>query len=93
VIDTEQNILIDADGTIRFIWDDALAELCEQGEATVRRVASVEPTDAGAGWIVDLTPIGGRTYGPYPLRDTALLHERAVVEGRLIVGQLEKEIE
>ncbi len=84
----EHNLFIDADGRIRFIWDDALEPVCRDGLATVRRVGEVEPSEGGS-WMVDLSRAGGGVYGPYPLRDTALFHERAVVTGLLMAGMLD----
>jgi hypothetical protein len=82
-----QIIVVTPDGRLKFVWDDALAELCSHGQANVRRVADVEPTEIGE-WTADCRRIGGGVYGPYPLRETALQHERAIVTGRLMTGQL-----
>jgi hypothetical protein len=82
----EQVLVITADGRIRFVWDDDLAALCEHGRPTITRAGDVEPTSDGSGWTADCRRIGGGVYGPYPLRQTALEHERAVVVGRLVAG-------
>jgi len=84
----EHTIIINADGTVRFVWDDALADLCALGRTKIVRAADVEPTPDGAGWMVDCQRVGGGVYGPYRLREHALQHERAVVIGRLQAGQL-----
>lgn len=67
---------IDADGHVRFVYDDRLADLLEQGDARVMRVSHVEPAPAG-GWTADMNPVGGPVLGPFPLRATALSAERA----------------
>lgn len=83
----EQVILIGPDGSIKFVWDDALAGLVDEGRANVTRAGAVEPTPDGR-WTADLRMIGGGVYGPYPLRQAALDHERAVVTGRMCAGLL-----
>lgn len=50
------NINIDTDGKIEFIYSDDLAQLLEQGAATVTRASHVEPHPNGGGWIADMSP-------------------------------------
>lgn len=83
----EQILVIGPDGDVSFVWDDALAGLVGEGTPTITRVSDVEPTPDGQ-WQADLSRIGGPVLGPYPFREFALVHERAVVTGRLIAGQL-----
>ena len=64
-----------AGGKLTFVYDDALAGLLTEGEATVRRVSHVEPVPGG--WTADMAPVGGPVLGPFPLRATALAAERA----------------
>lgn len=62
-------------GTTRFLYDDGLASLLTQGEATVRRASHVEPADPGdpsQGWTADMAPSGGPVLGPFPTRQAAL---------------------
>ena len=65
---------IEPDGTIRFLWDDALAPLLELGESGIVRASHVEPQ--GAVWFADLHPAGGPRLGPFALRGEALQAER-----------------
>ncbi|MCX6379243.1 MAG: hypothetical protein NT023_07155 [Armatimonadetes bacterium] len=62
------------DGTLQFLWDDALAPLMEQGESTLCRASHVEPQ--GTEWVADLSPSGGPALGTFPLRNDALIAER-----------------
>jgi hypothetical protein len=68
------DIIIDNDGTIRFIWTDDLADLINEGRATTRRASHVEPTNDGQ-WTADMAPVGGPVLGPYRLRGEALAAE------------------
>ncbi len=62
------------DGTLNFLWDDALAPLMELGESTLFRASHIEPQ--GIEWVADLSPVGGPTLGAFPLRNDALTAER-----------------
>jgi len=66
-------VTITSEGTIRFIYDDALAPLLALGESTVRRASHVEPTTGG--WSADLSPVSGPLLGPFALRSAALAAE------------------
>lgn len=64
-MEKELDIVVEADGTIRFIHDDDVAELFA-GEATrTKRASNVEPHPAKGGWLVDLRPVGGPVLGVY----------------------------
>ena len=65
---------IEPEGTIRFLWDDALAPLLELGESGILRASHVEPQ--GSDWFADLHPEGGSRLGPFALRGDALQAER-----------------
>lgn len=67
---SNHEIVIDPDGTTRFIYSDALAPLLEQGAATIRRASHVEPD--GGGWYADMRPSSGPVLGPFRLRQQAL---------------------
>ncbi|MCH8148981.1 MAG: hypothetical protein IH987_13545 [Planctomycetes bacterium] len=70
------NVNISGDGTIQFIYSDALQPMLELGKPTVRRASHVEPTDDGR-WTADLAPVGGPVIGPFALRKQALEAEIA----------------
>ena len=61
------------DGTVKFIYDDALQPLLDLGTATVTRVSHVEPVKGG--WTADMSPVSGPVLGPYKLRKDALSAE------------------
>lgn len=67
-------INISSDGHLTFVYDDALAELIQGGDAHVARVSHVEP--AATGWAADMSPVAGPVLGPFPLRSEALAAER-----------------
>jgi hypothetical protein len=74
---TEQRIVIDTDGTLHFVWDDALASLVEASEAVVTRASHVEPSSTKPGWWeADMAPSDGPVLGPFRLRAEALQAER-----------------
>jgi len=56
--------------TIRYIYDDSLAPLMDQGQSETMRASHVEPE--GSGWVADLGPCGGPKLGPFQLRQEAL---------------------
>ena len=65
------------DGTITFIWNDALADLMSLGKGLIKRASHVEPTADGQ-WTADMSPVcggGGPVLGPFPLRGEALQAE------------------
>lgn len=65
------NIIVESNGTIRFIYDDRLKDLLHNGSAVIQRVSHVEPTTAGD-WTADLTPVQGPVLGPFSFRQQAL---------------------
>jgi hypothetical protein len=69
------DLVIDARGTIRCLYDEAI-DLSALGSPSIRRASHVEP-DAAGRWWADLTPIGGPTLGPLGRRSDALDAERA----------------
>lgn len=72
--ETAATVHLDADGCIRFVWDDRLHPLLALGEARVRRASSVEFAEGG--WVADLAPVSGPRLGPFRLRGEALEAER-----------------
>lgn len=73
-------ISIANDGTVRFIHDDDLAFLLEEGEASVQRASHVEPTPDGRAWIADLSPVNGPELPACARRQDALEAERVWLE-------------
>lgn len=73
------SITITADGTIRFIWSDQLAELAQAGTPTISRASHVEPTTDGK-WTADMGPVEGPVLGPFTLRSEALGAEHRWLE-------------
>lgn len=79
-------IRVRPDGSLQFIWDDALAaDLKDLGAVHVARASHVEPTP-DARWTADLSPVAGPTLGPYGTRREALAAEVAWLEGHLLGG-------
>jgi len=66
-------LLIQADGTIRCLYDEAI-DLAGLGSLTIGRASHVEPTAAGQ-WLADLGPVNGPVLGPFPQRSQALAAE------------------
>lgn len=76
-------VVIEPDGTVKFLHDDALAPLYQEGTPHLFRASNVEPTSDGE-WLADMSPIDGETMlGPFPLRNDALAAERAWLNQRL----------
>lgn len=69
-------IVIDPDGRIRFLYDDALREIMKLGEFVVNRASRVEPI-AGGFWTADMSPVKGPVLGPFETRAAALDAEKA----------------
>jgi len=66
--------IIIKDGEIRFIHDDDLTNLMEQGIAHTKRASHVEPDDDNFWW-ADLSPVNGPKLGPFIHRKEALAAE------------------
>lgn len=77
------SIIITEKGDIRFIWNDTLAFLIDEGKPTIKRASHVEPTDDGQ-WTADLSPVGGPVLGPFRLRREALDAERDWLEEYIV---------
>ena len=60
---------------MEFVYRDDLAELLDEGEATVERVSHVEPSceDGTHGWTADM--VDGPELGPFQTRGEALAAE------------------
>ena len=76
---TEMELLVDADGVARCIYDEAL-NLREIGTLQITRASHVEP-DAAGYWWADMVPSGGPMPGPFRSRSEALGAERGWLLG------------
>ena len=72
---SDMELVVDAGGGVRCIYDDAL-ELREIGKLHITRASHVEP-DAEGYWWADMGPVDGPVLGPYGSRTEALEAERA----------------
>ena len=72
---SEMELVVDAGGGIRCIYDEAL-DLRELGKLQITRASHVEP-DAEGYWFADMGPSGGLVLGPFGSRTEALGAERA----------------
>lgn len=58
----DHTVVIDLDGTVRFVDNDDLIEFRRSmGPATIKRASHVEPelVDGEIRWFVDMSPVGG----------------------------------
>ena len=63
-------IVIENDGTIRCLYDEAL-DLAPLGNLQIQRGSHVEPDDHGR-WLADMSPVNGPLLGPFSKRSDAL---------------------
>lgn len=84
-MDKELDLVVETDGTVRFVYDDDLAAAFAGEELHTVRASHVEPAAdfgiAGGGWIADMRPSGGPLLGAadlggFPTRQAALDAER-----------------
>jgi len=73
-------MVIDPSGHIHCLYGEQI-DLSSLGEVTIRRASFVEPDRSG--WYADLSPVGGPTIGPLPLRSQALQAEYLWLEQHL----------
>jgi hypothetical protein len=71
---TEMELVVDAGGDVRCIYDEAL-DLREIGTLQITRASHVEP-DRGGFWWADMGPVDGPVLGPFRSRSEALEAER-----------------
>lgn len=98
----DHDIYINEDGTLQFVYDDALTEVfaeeATRGRVRTNRASHVEPF--GLGWMADMRPVGGpvlldtNTDNPlgrvaFRTRAEALAAERAWLAEHLTDGPLE----
>jgi hypothetical protein len=70
----EMELVVDAGGHVRCIYDEAL-DLREIGKLQITRASHVEP-DRDGFWWADMGPVDGPVLGPYGSRSEALDAER-----------------
>jgi hypothetical protein len=70
---TEMELVVDAGGDVRCIYDEAL-DLRKIGTLQITRASHVEP-DAEGFWWADMGPSDGPVPGPYSSRSEALAAE------------------
>lgn len=70
-------VIIEANGTLRHIYSDDLAEMdASLGTATTKRASDVEPAASGdIGWTAHMGRVGGPSLGPFATRAEALANE------------------
>lgn len=72
-------------GTMRAIYNDALAPMLRQGRATVRRASHVEPCIAdNTQWEADMSPVGGPKLAGFKTRKAALAAEIQYLETNVL---------
>jgi hypothetical protein len=71
---TEMELVVDAGGSVRCIYDEAL-DLREIGTVKITRASHVEP-DQDGNWWADMGPVDGPVLGPFRSRSEALDEER-----------------
>jgi len=71
---SEMELVVDADGDVRCIYDEAL-DLRELGKLQITRASHVEPDVEGCWW-ADMEPVDGPVLGPFRNRTEALGAER-----------------
>ena len=71
---TDIELVVDAGGGIRCIYDEAL-DLRELGKLHITRASHVEP-DAEGYWWADMGPVDGPVLGPFRSRTEALGAEK-----------------
>ena len=81
----EMELVVNADGGVKCIYDDALG-LWAPGELQITRASHVEP-DLDGNWWADMVPVGAPVLAPFRTRWEALAAERggARRQGRLPV--------
>ena len=71
---SEMELVVDAGGDVRCIYDEAL-DLREIGKLLITRASHVEPDPEGFWW-ADMGPVRGPVLGPFKNRTEALGAER-----------------
>ena len=77
---TEMELVVDADGGVRCIYDESL-DLRALGKLQITRASHVEP-DLDGNWWADMGPVEGPVLGPFGSRSEALEAEKRWLVGR-----------
>ena len=77
---TEMELVVDADGGVRCIYDEAL-DLRALGKLQITRASHVE-LDLDGNWWADMGPVEGPVLGPFGSRSEALQAEKRWLVGR-----------
>ena len=77
----ELTVVVKAD-TARFIYNDDLLPMQNEGKMSVKRASHVEPCEGG--WSADLGPVAGPVLGPFATRNEALAAEVAWLKANQI---------
>jgi hypothetical protein len=77
-------LVVDAGGSVRCIYDEAL-DLREIGKLQITRASHVEP-DRDGYWWADMGPSGGPVLGPYGSRSEALQAERVADKRQRLIA-------
>ena len=77
---SEMELVVDAGGCVRCIYDEAL-DLREIGKLQITRASHVAP-DAAGYWCAEMGPSGGPVLGPFRSRTKALGTERGWLQTR-----------
>jgi len=79
-------LLIDRQGVVRCVYDEALDLSC-LGLVSIRRASHVEPDEVGHWW-ADLGPLAGPKLGPFQRRSQALAAESQWLETCSVSGAM-----
>jgi hypothetical protein len=77
---TDLELVVNADGGVKCIYDEAL-DLRALGKLQITRASHVEPDRDGLWW-ADMGPVGGPVLGPFRNRTEALQAERGWLLGQ-----------
>lgn len=73
--DLEVDVVVLADGTVKFLYYDELKPLLTIGNVDVSRASHVDPERLENGdlkWFADLSPVNGPKLGPFETRTEAI---------------------
>ena len=92
-IEQKPQIFVGADGLLKFVYHDELAELLSLGRHSVIRASNVEPWQSTnymvspkaitTVWMADMSPSGGDLLGPFPRRQDAIKAEVEWLNSRM----------
>ncbi len=78
------DLLIRSSGEIQAVYSEEL-DLGVLGPRSIARASHVEPDETGK-WLADLSPVNGRTLGPFTLRSQAIEAEIAWLTEHLLTS-------